>query len=74
MIQVNQDILKKLSISPFDLTPTELNENDQLTVAGHPVIDGVQQQLQLSFHRCKKKLGKKNNEKLICVNYTIQVS
>ena len=71
MIEVKKEKLDELRIFPFDLTPTELNENDQLIVAGHPVIDGVQQKLQLSFHRCKKKLGKENNGKLICVNYTI---
>ena len=44
-------------IIPFDLAPTELHENDQLIVAGHPVIDGVQQDLQESHHHCKKIEG-----------------
>ena len=46
-----------LNIFPFDLTATELHENDQLIVAGHPVIDGVQKPLQESHHHCKKIEG-----------------
>ena len=58
MIEVEKKEVDELKISPFDLTPTKLDEDDQLIVAGHPVIDGVQQHLQLSFHRCKKTLGR----------------
>ena len=46
-------------IFPFDLVATDhkLHENDELFVAGHPVIDGVQQDLQESHHQCKKIEG-----------------
>ena len=58
MIEVQKNEVDELKISPFDLTPTNLEENDLLMVAGHPEIDGVQQPLLLSFHRCKKILGR----------------
>lgn len=58
MIEVKKEKLNELKIFFFDLTPTELYENDQLTVAGHPVSDdGVQYPLQISHHQCKKILG-----------------
>ena len=58
MIEVEKTKLDELEITPFDLTPTDLRENDQLIVAGHPVIDGVQKPLQESQHRCKHIEGK----------------
>ena len=58
MIEVKKEKLDELKISFFDLTFTELHENDQLIVAGHPLShDGVQQPLQISQHRCIKILG-----------------
>jgi len=50
----------KMKIFPFDLTPTQLDKDDQLIVAHHPFIDGKQQPRKLSFQRCKKLLGMHN--------------
>ena len=61
MFEVEKTKLDELKITPFDLTPTELHEHDQLIVAGHPVIDGVQKPLQESQHRCKHFEGKWSN-------------
>ena len=58
MIEVKKEKLDELKIFPFDLTPTELDEDDQLIIAGHPVIDGEQKPLQISRHRCKHFEGK----------------
>ena len=61
MIEVKKEILDDLKITPFDLTSTNstnLDENDQVIIAGHPVIDGVQKPLQLSRHRCMHFEGK----------------
>ena len=58
MIEVEKKEVDELKIYSFDLTPTELDENDQLIVAGHPEIDGVQQHLQVLSDRCKKILGR----------------
>ena len=57
IVEVKKGKLDELNISPFDLTFTELSENDQLIVAGYPVINGVQQHLQESHHHCKKIEG-----------------
>ena len=57
MIPVIKEKLVKLKITPFDLTVTELKENDTLIVPGHPSIDNEQQDLKLSIHRCKNLVG-----------------
>lgn len=57
MVEVKKEVLDEFKIHPFSLTPTKLDENDQLIVAQHPVKAGEQQPRQLSFQRCKKILG-----------------
>ena len=54
---MEKEELDELNVSPFELAPTGLDEDDPLLTAGHPVIDGVQQPLKLSKHRCEKILG-----------------
>ena len=79
MVEVDKEKLRELNITPFDLTPTKLEEMDQLMVAGHPIIDNKQQPLQWSSDQCKKLLGidihrgkcKKFNYLTIC---TLQAS
>ena len=58
MIEVKKEILDDLKITPFDITPIKLDENDQVIIAGYPVIDGVHKPLQLSRHRCMHFEGK----------------
>jgi len=57
MLEVKKEVLDELKICPFNLTPTQVDENDQLIVAQHPVKGGEQQPRQLSFQRCKKIIG-----------------
>ena len=73
MIEVKKEKLDELKISTFDLAPTTLDENDQLIIAGHPVVveheeqtvggstvmveHKVQKPLQVSHHRCKRIEG-----------------
>ena len=59
-IEVEKDKLDS-KISLFDLTPTELDEDDPLIVAGHPFIGGVQKPLQITWHKCMKILGRLSN-------------
>ena len=57
MIPVKKEKLVELKITPIDLTETKLNENDTLIIAGHPVINDEQQDLQLSIERSKNLVG-----------------
>ena len=54
---MRKEKLDELEITPFDLTRTEVGENDSLTIAGHPLQDNEQQPLQLSYDTCKNILG-----------------
>ena len=54
MIEV--DKTKLTEVHPFDLTPTELMEKDNLIVAGYPIEEG-KQDLETSIGQCIKILG-----------------
>ena len=54
---MEKEELDELKVSPFELAPIELEEDDPLQIAGHPVKDGVQQPLNQSYHWCEKILG-----------------
>ncbi|XP_065890663.1 uncharacterized protein [Dysidea avara] len=45
------------SIQPFDLTPTPVNENDQLFIIQYPADPDGKQQLEQSASLCKKVIG-----------------
>ena len=46
------------NIQPFDLTPTPVNENDQLYIIQYPDDPDGEQQLEQSASPCKKVIGK----------------
>ena len=60
MIGVKEDQIKKLSIHPFELAPTEVAKGDQLMIPQHPLTRDYQQQtpMGISLGPCKNTMGK----------------
>ena len=65
MIGVKEDKMKELNVHPFDLTPTEVVEDDQLVIPQHPLTRDYKQQTPLGIS-CKKILGNLSCALFIC--------